>query len=345
MSTAAAKPRMAVRLGELELANPVMPASGCFGPELAALIDLNRLGALVTKTVFLRPRSGNPAPRLAETHGGMLNSVGIPSRSVDAFLEDMLPRYTAWAPPTIVSIGGLTVSEYLELTETLAGVPGIAALEVNISCPNLEAGGLEIGADPPTVERVIAGVVARSRVPVIAKLTPNVTSIAEIARAAEAGGATAVSAINTLVGMSIDLRRRHTETGTLTGGLSGPAIKPLALRMVWQVARSVSIPVIGVGGISTAEDALEFLVAGATAIQVGTATFTKPDAMLRILGGMSDWLQSEGIADVSELIGSLSQGPAERGLPGALAEPTVGGGLRVRSRVVNDFGAQTQCDQ
>lgn len=327
-------PRLAVRIGSLELANPVMPASGCFGPELGALVDLNRLGALVTKTVFYHPRSGNPAHRLTETHGGMLNSVGIPSRGVEAFVSETLPRYTAWDPPTIVSIGGLAVSEYFELADRLAGVPGIAALEVNISCPNLEAGGLEIGANPMQVERVIRGVVDRATVPVIAKLTPNVTSIAEIARASEGGGAAGVSAINTLVGTAIDLRTRRPEIGNVTGGLSGPAIKPLALRMVWQVARAVSIPVIGIGGIATAEDALEFMVAGATAVQVGTANFTRPDAMLRVLDGMQDWLACEGIADVRDLVGSLTTAPAEHGL----AAPRNGR----TAAAINDYGARTE---
>lgn len=331
------EPRLSVRIGSLEMANPVMPASGCFGPELGALIDLDRLGALVTKSVFYHPRSGSPAHRLGETHGGMLNAVGIPSRGVEAFLAETLPLYTAWRAPTIVSIGGLAVSEYFELADRLSHVTGIAALEVNISCPNLEAGGLEIGANPRHVERVVRGVVDRSTVPVIAKLTPNVTSIAEIARASEAGGAAGVSAINTLVGMAIDLRTRRTEIGNVTGGLSGPAIKPLALRMVWQVARAVSIPVIGIGGIATAEDALEFMVAGATAVQIGTATFTRPDTMLRVLDGMRTWLSSEGIADVREVVGSLRTGPAEHGLSAAARRNGRGSPVPV----VNDYGART----
>lgn len=299
------QPSLKVRIGPLELANPVMPASGCFGPELGALIDLNRLGALVTKTVFYGRRSGNPAHRLAETPGGMLNSVGIPSRGVEAFLAEILPQYTRYRPPTIVSIGGLTVEEYFDLAERLAGVPGIAALELNISCPNLEAGGIEMGANPRQVERVVRGVVERSSVPVISKLTPNVTSIVDIALASEQGGATAITAVNTFVGMAVDLEARRPVLGNAVGGLSGPAVKPLALRMVWTVARTVSIPVIGVGGIATARDALEFLVAGARAVQVGTATFTRPDSMLRILDGMEAYLREHGIPDVNDLIGTL----------------------------------------
>ena len=299
------EPRLAVSLGGLELANPVMPASGCFGPELGALIDLDRLGALVTKTVFLEPRSGNPAHRLAESYGGMLNSVGIPSRGLDFFLRETLPSYARYRPPTIVSIGGLTVDEYFALAERLRGVAGIAALEVNVSCPNLEAGGIEMGADWRQVERVVRGVVRRSSVPVFAKLTPNVTSIADLARASEQGGAAAITAVNTYVGMAVDLDSRRPILGMGAGGVSGPAIKPLALRMVWAAARAVSIPVVGVGGITTARDALEFMVVGARAVQVGTATFTRPDAMLRILDDLAAYLREHRIGDVNELVGTL----------------------------------------
>lgn len=306
------EPRLAVRIGSLELANPVMPASGCFGPELGDLIDLNQLGALVTKTVFYHPRSGNPAPRLYEVSGAVLNSVGIPSRGVEAFLREALPRYTAWRPPVIVSIGGLTPGEYFDLAERLTDVPGIAALEVNVSCPNLEAGGLEIGAEPKLVEKVIQGVVDRVRLPVISKLTPNVTSIADIARASEAGGASAISAINTLMGMTIDVRSGVSRLGTQTGGLSCPATKAIALRMVWQVAGAVSLPVIGIGGICTAEDALEFLAVGAAAVQIGTATFTRPDTMLKVLADLRMWLSAEGVLDIRERVGTAKKPP----LPG-----------------------------
>lgn len=333
--TRSEQPRLAVTIAPgLELANPVMPASGCFGPELGAIVDLDHLGALVTKTIFLNPRSGNPAHRVTETHGGMLNSVGIPSRGVGAFVDELLPRYAAYRPPTIVSIGGLSIEEYFDVADRLADVPHVAALELNISCPNLEAGGLEIGANPHHVERVVRGVVDRVQVPVISKLTPNVTSITDIARASEAGGAAAVTAINAIVGMAVDLRGRRTQLGNNTGGLTGPATKALALRMVWQVARAISLPVIGVGGICTAEDALEFLVVGATAVQVGTATFTRPDTMLRIISGLRAWLAREGVADVRELIGSLQTGPAGHGLAAAHG--------RHATLAVNDYGAGTQ---
>jgi dihydroorotate dehydrogenase (NAD+) catalytic subunit len=307
-------PDLSVRIGSLALANPIMPASGCFGPELGPIVDLDRLGALVTKTVFAEPRSGNPAHRLGETWGGMLNSVGIPSDGAEAFVSELLPRYLAWSPPTIVSIGGLTVEEYFDAADRLAGVKGIAAFEVNISCPNLEAGGLEIGAIPETVERVIAGVVERSPVPVIAKLTPNVTSVTAIARAAEAGGATALSAINALQGMAVDARTRRAQIGATTAGLTGPAIKPVALRCVWQASRAVSIPVIGIGGIASVDDVVEFLLAGATAVQVGSATFTRPDTMVRLVDGLERRLVADALPSVAALTGKLDTRASEHDL-------------------------------
>ena len=300
--------RLAVDIGGLALQNPVMPGSGCFGPEMGAIFDLGRLGALVPKTIFYHPRSGNPAPRTAETPAGMLNSIGIPSRGVEHFLASILPGYLKYGVPTIVSIGGLGVSDYWDLAERLNGVPGVAGIEVNISCPNLEAGGLEIGADPPTVELVIRGVTDRFHGPVIAKLTPNVTSIAEIARASEAGGATAVSAINTLSGMVIDVDSRRAATGTMTGGVSGPAIRPIAVRMVWQVSQAVGIPVIGMGGITSARDALEFFLAGATAVAVGTANFTRPTTMLEVIDGLHEYIDEHGLGSILDLRGQLETG-------------------------------------
>jgi dihydroorotate dehydrogenase (NAD+) catalytic subunit len=314
MSGTTSPPRVVVRLGSLELANPIMPASGCFGPELGQIVDLNRLGAMVTKTVFADPRSGNPAHRLGETYGGMLNSVGIPSDGAAAFAAELLPRYRAWSPPTIVSLGGLTEEEYWVAAERLADVDGIAAFELNVSCPNLEAGGHELGAVPAAVERVVRGVVDRVSVPVIAKLTPNVTSIAAIAQASEAGGAAAVTAINALQGMAVDPKTRQSRIGTTTAGLTGPAIKPVALRCVWQAARAVSIPVIGVGGITTVDDVIEFILAGATAVQVGSATFTRPDTMIRLVDELEERLIAMGVADIAELVGALELGPAHHDL-------------------------------
>lgn len=310
MDAAEAAPEadLSVRLGSLRLRNPVMPASGCFGPQLAPLVDLNQLGALVTKTVFADRRAGNPAHRLDETPHGMLNSVGIPSPGIDAFLADVLPRYLAWSPPTVVSLGGLMVEEYWHLAEHLAAADPqrrIGAFELNVSCPNLEEGGLEIGSDPRLVERVTRGVVERSHVPVIVKLTPNVTSIAEIALAAESGGATALTVANTFVGMTIDVRARTPVLGNGVGGLSGPAVHPLILRLAWTTARAVHIPVIGCGGIASGHDAIAFLIAGASAVQVGTATFTRPDAMLRILAELAALLDDLGARSVSEIVGSV----------------------------------------
>jgi len=311
--------RMEVRIGTLLLANPVMPASGCFGPELGSIIDLDRLGALVTKTVFATPRAGNPAHRLGESYAGMLNSVGIPSGGAQSFLDELLPRYAAWSPPTIVSIGGLTVQDYFDVTERLAGADGIDAFEINISCPNLEAGGLEIGAVPETVEEVVRGVVERSPVPVIAKLTPNVTSVGSIARAAEHGGATALSAVNALMGMAIDPRTRRARIGTITAGVTGPAIKPIALRCVWQAAQAVSIPVIGIGGIATADDAVEFLLAGASAVQVGSASFTRPDTMIRLVEELPDRIAAAGARDAGDLVGNVLTEPAAHDLAGVIS--------------------------
>lgn len=302
-----------VQLGDMELANPVMPASGCFGLELGSLMPLGRLGAVVTKTVFAARRSGNPSHRLAETPAGMLNSVGIPSTGVDAFRADVLPGYQASGVPVIISLGGLSVQEYWELAAVL-GEERVAGFEVNVSCPNLEHGGLEIGADARAVEKVITGVVQRTGKPVIAKLTPNASSTADIAAAAEAGGATAVTVANTFIGLAVDLPRRRPVLGNIIGGLSGPAIKPLALRLVWEAARRCRIPVIGCGGITTASDVAEYLIAGATAIQVGTATFTRPDAMIRILDELPDVLAALGVRRVSDLIGTLDTSAARADL-------------------------------
>lgn len=298
-------PDLSVTVGSLTLANPVMPASGCFGPELADLLPLNELGALVTKTVFSAIRSGNPAHRVTETADGMLNSVGIPSPGIEQFRATLLPRYLAAGSPTIISIGGLTVEEYWTVTDELAG-HGAAALEVNVSCPNLEHGGLAIGTDAHVVERVVAGVVSRSDVPVLVKLTPSVTSIADIAMAAEHAGATAITVANSFPALAVDVRRRRGVLGNGTGGLSGPAVKPLALRLVWQSAHAVSIPVIGCGGIASATDALEFLLAGATAVQVGTANFTRPYAMVDIARGLGQLVNEQGVTRVSDLVGTLA---------------------------------------
>lgn len=293
-------------VGNLTLNNPVMPASGCFGPELAPVIRTSQLGAVVTKTVFSGVRAGNPAPRIAETPTGMLNSVGIPCPGIGRFRDTILPRYQALGAPVIVSIGGLSVDDYWDVTESLAEAD-IDALEINVSCPNLERGGLEIGSDPQLVEIVTAGVRQRAgnRV-VITKLTPNTDSVPALARAAEAGGADAVTACNTLISMAIDPKSRTPLLGNRTGGFSGPAVKPLVLRLVEQIARSVSIPVIGCGGISTPYDAAEYLIAGATAVQVGTATFARPGAMGQIIDELPAVLSEADAIAPSELTGTAA---------------------------------------
>jgi dihydroorotate dehydrogenase (NAD+) catalytic subunit len=295
---------MSVALGSLRLRNPVMPASGCFGPQLAGLLPTQELGAVVTKTLFADRRSGNPSHRLTECAEGMLNSVGIPSPGTDGFLLSVLADYQACGAPVVVSVGGLTVDEYWTVVEELDAAE-VAALEVNVSCPNLEHGGLAIGTEPRLVEQVVTGVVARTPLPVLVKLTPNVTSIADIARAAEQAGATAVTVCNSFPGMAIDVRRRDPVLGNGVGGTSGPAIKPLALRLVWQTASAVDIPVIGCGGISTAEDVAEYLIAGATAVQVGTATFTRPFAMAAIIRDLDRLCADLDVSRVTELIGTL----------------------------------------
>ena len=292
MSTA--PPNLGVTLAGLKLKNPVMTASGTFGyaREFEALMDLNRLGAIVVKGLALKPVKGNPPPRIVETACGMLNAIGLENVGVDAFAADKMPFLRTLAPPVIANIYGTSVEEYAALAERLDGIDGVAAVEVNISCPNVKAGGVVFGVDPVAAERVVRAVRERTRKPVIVKLSPNVTDITVIARSAEAGGADALSLINTITGMAIDIETRRPRLANITGGLSGPAIKPVALRMVWQVARTARVPVIGIGGIMRGEDAVEFLLAGATAVQVGTANFVNPRAALDIVAGIEAYLSA-----------------------------------------------------
>jgi dihydroorotate dehydrogenase (NAD+) catalytic subunit len=282
-----------------------MPASGCFGPELSAAVDLGPLGAVVTKTVFRAARSGNPAHRLAEVASGMLNSVGIPSRGVEHFRQQVLPAYRELGPPVVVSIGGLSAQDYWDVTEALSDEQ-LDAFEVNVSCPNIEHNGLEMGSSPREVERVTAGVrrLANGR-PVIVKLTPNVSSIGDIARAAEAGGADALTVANTYVGMSVGVRDRRATLGTTTGGLSGPAVKPLVLRLVWQAVREVGVPVIACGGAGTAADVVEYLIVGAVAVQIGTANFSQPTTMRDIVSSLPAMLDDLGAQSVTDIVGSV----------------------------------------
>ena len=293
---------LAVAVGGLRLRGPVLAASGTFGYGTEVpLLDRSRLGGMVSKGIFLRPRAGAPPPRIVETPSGMLNAIGLQGPGVEALVRDHAPRWASWEFPVLVNINGESVEEYGELAGRLDGVPGVGGFEVNISCPNVDQGGMYFGNDPVAAARVTAAVRRRTRLPVWVKLTPMVTDIGAVARAVEAEGADAVCAVNTFVGMSIDLRRRRPRLANRTGGLSGPAIRPLAVHLAHQVARSVSIPVVGIGGIAAAEDALEFLVAGCAAVQVGTATFVDGGAIARVHDGIGAYLDREGFASLEEL--------------------------------------------
>jgi dihydroorotate dehydrogenase (NAD+) catalytic subunit len=298
---------LSVRVAGLELRNPVMCASGTFasGREFADFVDLSRLGAVVTKGVSLEPWAGNESPRVAETASGMLNSIGLQNPGVEAFCEGDLVWLGSVDAPVIVNVSGHTVEEYVAVVERLEPEPAVAAYEINISCPNVETGGMVFGTTCAAAARVTRAVRAVTGRPVIMKLTPNVTDIAEVARAVEAEGADAVSLINTLLGMAIDAATRRPKLARIVGGLSGPAIKPVALRMVWQVADAVGIPVVGCGGIATGEDAVEFLLAGATAVQVGTANFVDPTATARVLDGIAEYCGAHGVSHVVDLVGGL----------------------------------------
>jgi len=288
------------------LTNPVMTASGTFGygTEYSHLFDIQKLGAIICKATTLEPREGNEQPRIAETAGGMLNSIGLQNIGVKALIAEKAPIWAGWRVPVIVNIAGQTIGEYARLAEALEGIDGIGGLEVNISCPNVKAGGDEFGADPKTAAGVIAAVKAATSLPIIAKLTPNITDITKVAIAVTKAGADAISLINTLKGMAIDIYKRQPLLGNVTGGLSGPAIKPVALYMVHKVAGQVDVPIIGCGGITTASDAIEFIMAGASAIQVGTASFKNPQAPLAILEGIEQFVKKEKLKSLSEIIGA-----------------------------------------
>ncbi|WP_029057351.1 dihydroorotate dehydrogenase [Stappia stellulata] len=298
---------LTVDIAGLKLKNPIMPASGTFSEELAEVFDLEQLGAHVTKTITRDWRDGNPTPRVCEVNGSMLNSIGIPSKGVGAFLEKVVPFFKRYETPLVVSISGNTADEFATLCQEVS-VEGVDAIEVNISCPNIEEDGKAFAIRPSSTFEIMQRLRAASPLPLWAKLTPNTGEVAEVARAAEEGGADALVVSNTILSMAIDIHTRQPRLGNLMGGLSGPALKPIALRMAYQCARAASIPVIGCGGISTAEDVIEYLIAGATAVQVGTATFIHPTAMLTILHDLEAWLAAQGIASVSELIGSVIDG-------------------------------------
>ena len=298
--------KMAVDLCGVTLNNPVMTASGTFGSgeEFSEVVDLNRLGAVVTKGVANVPWEGNKTPRVAEVYGGMLNAVGLQNPGIDLFLKRDIPFLKQYDTKIIVNVCGKTTQDYLEVVERLADQP-VDMLEINISCPNVKEGGIAFGQDPKAVEAITKAVKEKAKQPVIMKLSPNVTDITEMARAAEAGGADALSLINTLTGMKIDIDRRCFVLANRTGGMSGPAIHPIAVRMVYQTAQAVNLPIIGMGGILTAADAIEMILAGATAVSVGTANFTNPSVTMDIISGIEAYMKKYNVDDIKELIGSV----------------------------------------
>jgi len=301
------RPDLTVNLAGMQLRNPVMTASGTFGygEEFAEHVDLRRIGAFVTKGLSLKPRAGNPTPRIVETPGGMLNAIGLQNVGIDAFIDKKVPFLRTVDTPAVANFFGDSVDEYAEMARRLNEIPEIAALEMNISCPNVKHGGIVFGTDPECAASVVAACRAATNKPLIVKLSPNVTDVVTMAKACVDAGADALSLINTLIGMAIDLKKRRPVLANVTGGFSGPAIKPVALRMVWQVARAVKVPIIGIGGIMNATDALEFILAGASAVQVGTASFINPGAAQTIAEEMEAWLVANGVADIKSLIGAL----------------------------------------
>lgn len=295
-----------VNLAGVTLKNPVMTASGTFGSgaEYAEFVDLNQLGAVVTKGVSNVPWEGNPTPRIAETYGGMLNAVGLQNPGIGLFVERDIPFLTKYDTKIIVNVCGKTTEDYCEVVQRLSEQP-VDMLEINISCPNVKEGGIAFGQDPKAVEMITREVKKYAKQPVIMKLSPNVTDIAEMARAAQAGGADVLSLINTITGMKIDIHKKQFVLANKTGGMSGPAIHPVAVRMVYEVSQAVSLPIIGMGGIMTAEDAIEMMLAGATAVSVGTANFRNPGVTMEILQGMKDYLEDQGIEKIKDLVGAV----------------------------------------
>ena len=300
-------PSLEFEVAGIRMRNPVMTASGTFGygSEYVDFIDLNQLGAVVVKGITNVPWAGNSMPRIFETPSGMLNAIGLQNVGVDGFIDKKLPYLRNFDVPVIVNICGEQVEEYLEVTEKLDAADGVAAIELNISCPNLHCGGMSFGVDPQLTDELVKGVREKTSLPLLVKLSPNVTDITVIARAAEGAGADGLSVINTALGMAIDINTRRPQLANITGGLSGPAIKPIALRMVWQVYNAVSIPIIGMGGIMNGDDAIEFFIAGASAVAVGTASFVKPRASLDVVDGIEEYLERHGMRSVGELVGSL----------------------------------------
>ena len=300
---------LGVNIGGLDLKNPVLTASGTFGygEEFADFIDLNRLGGFIIKGTTINHREGNPYPRMAETPSGMLNAVGLQNKGVDYFIENIYPRIKDVDSHVIVNVSGATIDDYVAVCEKLSPLDKINAIEVNISCPNVKQGGMAFGTTCDGAAQVAKAVRKAFAKTVIIKLSPNVTDITEIARAVEAEGADAVSLINTLLGMAIDVERQRPYLSTITGGLSGPAVRPVAVRMVWQVAKAVQIPVVGLGGIMNGRDAIEFMLAGARAIQVGTANFVDPSVTMKIIDYMEDYCQRHGVSDINDIVGMINK--------------------------------------
>ncbi len=296
-----------VKIGGLRLNNPVMTASGTFGygEEFADFVDLSRIGAIIVKGTTLHKREGNPYPRMAETPSGMLNAVGLQNKGVHYFIEEIYPRIKDIQTNMIVNVSGSTIDDYVETASLINELDKIPAIELNISCPNVKQGGMAFGITCSGAEEVVRSVRKVYKKTLIVKLSPNVTDVAEIARAVESGGADSVSLINTLLGMAIDAEKRRPILSTVTGGMSGPAVKPIALRMVWQVAKAVKIPVIGLGGIMNWRDAVEFMLAGASAVQIGTANFIDPTVTVKVVEGINDYLERHGCKSVQEIIGAL----------------------------------------
>lgn len=296
-----------VNLAGVLLKNPIMTASGTFGSgqEYSEFVDLNKLGAVVTKGVANVPWPGNPTPRVAEVYGGMLNAIGLQNPGIDVFVQRDIPFLTHYDTRIIVNVCGKTAFDYIEVVERLAEQP-VDMLEINISCPNVKEGGIAFGQNAASVEEITKEVKKYAKQPVIMKLSPNVTDITEMAKAAEAGGADVISLINTLTGMKIDVNRRKFALANRTGGMSGPAVHPIAVRMVYQAAQAVNIPIIGMGGVQSTEDALELILAGATAVSVGTANFTNPTATIDIINGIQDYMENNGVEDINELIGAVT---------------------------------------
>lgn len=293
-----------INFAGVELKNPVMTASGTFGSgmEYSEFVDLNKLGAVVTKGVANVPWPGNPTPRIAETYGGMINAIGLQNPGIDVFCERDIPFLKKYDTKIIVNVCGKSERDYVEVVERLAGEP-VDMLEINISCPNVKEGGIAFGQNAANIEHITKAIKNVAKQPVIMKLSPNVTDITEMAKAAEAGGADVLSLINTITGMKIDINRQTFAVANKTGGLSGPAVKPVAVRMVYQVANAVKIPIIGMGGIATAEDALEFILAGATAVSIGTANFHNPRTTLEVIEGIEKYMVNKGVSDINDLIG------------------------------------------